>query len=140
MEFYLLHLEEDVCQSRSMFAHDFVQVFHFGSSVECDTAALTRHMAARRSFVSNCRSPFNRPCNPLPAHQVRFTFYLMNSTAEVIGRHCATTFSSELHFFGGCGGVGGCFYLPAAAEVAVLTLLAPGLIFSLKGLLSNNEI
>lgn len=91
--------------------------------------SLTCQREARCGFVFNCHILFQSGCCsyvwPPLAHQVCFTFYLMNCTHEVIPRLQQSSLKLFFFFF---------FFF------SLLTCLAPGLIFSLEPLLSNNEI
>lgn len=91
--------------------------------------SLTCQREARCRFVFNCHILLRSSCCsyvwPPLAHQVCFTFYLMNCTHEVIQplQQSSSKLSFSFSFF-----------------FQLLTCLAPGLIFSLETLLSNNEI
>jgi len=94
--------------------------------------SLTCQREARRCFVFDCHIPscsccYLYICPPL-AHQVCFTFYLMNYSHEVILPLQQHSLKQVFFFF--------FFY----TKVVMLTCFAPGLIFSLKAFLSNNEI
>lgn len=87
----------------------------------------------RRCIVCDCHITLHSSRRlyiwPPLAHQLCFTFYLMNSSHEVISwvQHHS---SERLFPF--------CFFFHT--QVVALTRVAPGLIFSLKPFLSNNEM
>lgn len=89
---------------------------------------------ARCCFVFDCHILSRSCCRlyiwPPLAHQVCFTFYLMNRSHEVI--HRLQQYSLKQVFFLSLS--------LSHTKVVMLTCVASGLIFSLKALLSNNEI
>lgn len=97
--------------------------------------SLTCHREAGCGFVFDWHIPsHSRGCLyvwPPLARQVCFTFYLMNCSHEVIHRLATILLGAKFFFY---------YYYFSHTKVVVLICVAPGLIFSLKGLLSNNEI